>query len=89
MKQPTEPTGNPLDYRCPACGLFPGRRCITSRGKAHKQRIEVANGTRRMVPDDAPDPNKGFRDFIAQAIADQEAQARSRARKAHLLATLH
>jgi hypothetical protein len=47
-------------------------------------RIEVANGTRRMVPDDAPDPNKGFRDFIAQALADQEAQARSRARRAHL-----
>ena len=89
MKQPTEPSGNPLDYRCPACGLFPGQRCITSRGKAHKQRVDVAAGTRRMVPDDAPDPNKWLKDFVGQAIADQERQARSRARKARLMSTLH
>jgi hypothetical protein len=88
MKQPTEPTGDPLDYRCPSCGLFPGQRCVTSRGKAHKRRVEVANGTRRMAPDDAPDPNKWLKDFIGQALAEQEAQARSRARKARLMASV-
>lgn len=89
MKQPTEPTGDPLDYRCPSCGLFPGQRCITSRGKAHKRRIEVANGKRQMVPDNAPDPNKWFKDFIGQAINHQQRQMRSRAHKAHLMSSVH
>ena len=87
MKQPTKPTGNPLDYRCPSCGLFPGQRCGTYRGKPHKRRVEVANGTRPMVPADAPDTNKWLKDFVSGAIAEEERKTRSRLRKAHLLST--
>lgn len=65
IHQPTSPTGDPLDYRCPSCGLFPGRRCITSRNKPHKLRVEVAEGRRKPVPDDTPDPNAGFRAVIS------------------------
>lgn len=89
MKQPAKPTGEPLDYRCPTCGLFPGEPCMTSRGNAHKRRMEVANGKRQMVPDNAPDPNKWLKDFISQAIAHQERQLRGRARKAHLMSSIH
>lgn len=42
-----------------------------------------------MVLDDAPNPNKWLKEFIGQAVVDQEAQARNRARKARLLSTLH
>lgn len=89
MKQPTEPTGNPLEYRCPACGLFPGQKCITSRGKPHKQRIEVADGRRPMVSDDAPDPNGWLKRILLEGVTAEQARERSRLRKARLLATVH
>jgi hypothetical protein len=88
MKQPTTPTGNPLDYRCPSCGLFPGEKCQTYRGAPHKRRVEVANGTRPMVPDDAPDTNKWLIDFVVNEIKLTERQARSRTRKAHFLSSV-
>ena len=93
MKQPTSPTGNPLDYRCPSCGLFPGQPCRTHRGTQHKRRIEVANGTRDMVPDDAPDTNKWFKDFIEGAISEglqaEATQKTSKMRKARFLNSIH
>lgn len=55
MDQPSKPTGNPLDYRCPTCGLTPGRRCITARDRPHKLRTDVAEGRRAPVADGAPD----------------------------------
>lgn len=88
VRQPSEPTGNPLDYRCPTCGLFPGRQCITSRGKPHKRRVEVASGGRAMVPDDAPDNNAWLGCMLLEGIAANQSQVRSRLRKARLPRTM-